>query len=109
MKLDYKQPLSSDGSSIETDDAMSGLWLERFDNFDLRDSEIRFHAVRRSCHFAGFPSVMAQSEQTPPRSGEISLSSVNNPRGWLQVRLDLRDVNGLLDEGTVYLGRMILI
>ena len=28
---------------------------------------------------------------------------MNNPRGWLQVRLDLRDVNGLLDEGTVYL------
>lgn len=104
MKLDYKQPLSSDGSSIETDDAMSGLWLERFDNFDLRDSEIRFLTP------SGDPATLLVSRlswlnqsKRHRAQGEISLSSVNNPRGWLQVRLDLRDVNGLLDEGTVYL------
>lgn len=103
MNVDYKSPLSSDGSNFEPD-AISALWLERFDNFDLRDSEIRFLTP------SGDPATLVVSRlswlnQTKRHraQGEVRLSSVNNPRGWLQVRLDLRDVNGLLDEGMVYL------
>ncbi|EKS7794058.1 AsmA2 domain-containing protein YhdP [Edwardsiella piscicida] len=85
-------------------DELSNIFLRQFDHFTLRDSRLRFPSP------SGVPLQLTVSQLTwlngPDRhraEGEVSFSTPQGQHGNLQLRMDLRDKNGLLSDGEIYL------
>lgn len=93
----------ADGSLIESD-RLSTLFLQQFDHFDLRDSHLSFLTPSGDRAELTIPQLTWLNRNNRHRAeGQISLSSFNGQHGVVQVRMDLQDVQGRLNDGTVYL------
>ncbi|AET55639.1 YhdP family protein [Salmonella enterica] len=94
---------SSDGKGIETS-RLSDLFLRQFDHFDLRDSQISFLTLSGQRAELAIPQLTWLNGKERHRAeGEVSLSSLTGQHGVMQVRMDLRDDDGLLNNGRVWL------
>ena len=83
---------------------INDLFLRQFDHFDLRDSRIRFQTLSGQRAELAIPRLSWLNEQARHRAeGEVSLSSFTGQHGVVQVRLDLRDENGLLNSGRIWM------
>ena len=88
---------------IETN-RFSDLFLRQFDHFDLRDSEISFITLSGQRAELAIPQLTWLNGKDRHRAeGQVNLSSLNGQHGIMQVRMDLRDDNGLLNKGKVWL------
>ncbi|MGG7448604.1 AsmA2 domain-containing protein YhdP [Kosakonia oryzendophytica] len=91
------------GDALETD-RMSDLFLRQFDHFDLRDSRISFLTLSGQRAELAIPQLTWLNSNDRHRAeGQVSLSSLTGQHGIMQVRMDLRDDNGLLNNGRVWL------
>ncbi|TKI06879.1 AsmA2 domain-containing protein YhdP [Martelella alba] len=91
------------GSPIKSDE-LSDLLFRQFDHFILRDSEVSFLTPSGERSTLSVPSLTwLNTRQRHRAEGEISLSNRVSPQGAIQLRMDLNDESGLLDNGTVYL------
>ncbi|AXF61739.1 AsmA2 domain-containing protein [Leclercia sp. W6] len=98
-------PLRSDdqGEGFEAN-RISDLFLRQFDHFDLRDSEISFITLSGQRAELAIPQLTWLNGKERHRAeGQVSLSSLNGQHGVMQVRMDLRDDNGLLNNGKVWM------
>ncbi|MDH6631044.1 UNVERIFIED_ORG: uncharacterized protein (TIGR02099 family) [Lelliottia amnigena] len=98
-------PLNQGDNSkgIETN-RFSDLFLRQFDHFDLRDSEISFITLSGQRAELAIPQLTWLNGKDRHRAeGQVNLSSLNGQHGIMQVRMDLRDDNGLLNKGRVWL------
>ncbi|QRG79544.1 AsmA2 domain-containing protein YhdP [Citrobacter sp. R56] len=92
---------SSDG--FETN-RISDLFLRQFDHFDLRDSQISFLTLSGQRAELAIPQLTWLNGKDRHRAeGQVSLSSLTGQHGVMQVRMDLRDDEGLLNNGRVWL------
>ncbi|MFE4113248.1 AsmA2 domain-containing protein YhdP [Kosakonia sp. YIM B13611] len=87
-----------------TTDRISDLFLRQFDHFDLRDSRISFLTLSGQRAELAIPQLTWLNGSDRHRAeGQVSLSSLTGQHGIMQVRMDLRDDNGLLNNGRVWL------
>ena len=83
---------------------LSDLFLRQFDHFDLRDSDISFLTPSGQRAELAIPQLTWLNDSARHRAeGEVSLSSLTGQHGVMQVRMDLRDDNGLLNNGRLWL------
>ncbi|MBS0910841.1 AsmA2 domain-containing protein YhdP [Tatumella sp. JGM118] len=83
---------------------VENLFLRRFDHFILRDSQISFPSLSGQQVHLAIPQLTWFNEGQRHRAeGEVSLSSITGQHGVVQVRLDLNDINGMIDSGRVWL------
>lgn len=98
-------PLSQNGSDgkLETG-KINDLFLRQFDHFDLRDSSLSFLTLSGQRAELAIPQLTWVNAKDRHRAeGQVSLSSFNGQHGVANVRMDLRDDNGLLNTGKVWL------
>lgn len=106
LHLDSNRPLlDSDKEKNSFRPAqINELFLRQFDHFDLRDSTIRFRTPSGQHAELAIPRLTWLNEKTRHRAeGEVSLSSFTGQHGVVQVRLDLNDSNGLLNDGRIWM------
>ena len=85
-------------------DRLNDLFLRQFDHFDLRDSQIDFLTPSGQRARLAVPQLTWLNEKNRHRAeGLVSLSSFTGQHGVVQVRLDLSDSNGYLDNGRVWM------
>ncbi|WP_236275824.1 AsmA2 domain-containing protein YhdP [Enterobacter cloacae] len=83
---------------------LSDLFLRQFDHFDLRDSEVSFITLSGQRAELKIPQLTWLNGKERHRAeGQVNLSSLNGQHGVMQVRMDLRDDDGLLNNGKVWL------
>ncbi|WP_173632523.1 AsmA2 domain-containing protein YhdP [Paramixta manurensis] len=83
---------------------LNDLFLRQFDHFDLRDSRISFLTPSGQRAELAIPQLTWLNEKTRHRAeGEVSLSSLTGQHGVVQVRLDLSDEKGLLNDGRIWM------
>ena len=105
LQLMTNTPLRSGDSDrgLETN-RISDLFLRQFDHFDLRDSEVSFITLSGQRAELAIPQLTWLNGKERHRAeGQVNLSSLNGQHGVMQVRMDLRDDNGLLNNGRVWL------
>ncbi len=105
FRLDLNATLGGDrqGEGLEPG-KISDLMLRQLDHFDLRDSRISFLTPAGARAEFDIPQLTRLNGRDRHRAeGQISLSTLNGQHGVVQLRMDLRDNQGLLDTGTVYL------
>ncbi|MCK0555341.1 AsmA2 domain-containing protein YhdP [Pantoea ananatis] len=106
LHLDSTQPLltsDNDKHSFKLTQ-VNDLFLRQFDHFDLRDSTIRFITPSGQHAELAIPKLTWLNENTRHRAeGEVSLSSFTGQHGVVQVRLDLKDSDGLLNDGRIWM------
>ncbi|WP_436859061.1 AsmA2 domain-containing protein YhdP [Citrobacter tructae] len=94
---------SESGDGIEASQ-ISDLFLRQFDHFDLRDSQISFLTLSGQRAELAIPQLTWLNGKNRHRAeGQVSLSSLTGQHGVMQVRMDLRDDEGLLNNGRVWL------
>lgn len=106
LRLETNRPLiNSDKQKNSIKPAqINQLFLRQFDHFDLRDSSIRFLTPSGQHAELAIPKLTWLNEQTRHRAeGEVSLSSFTGQHGVVQVRLDLKDRDGLLNDGRIWM------
>ena len=106
LRLDSNRPLFS--SDKEKNSFRPGrineLFLRQFDHFDLRDSSIFFRTPSGQRAELAIPKLTWLNEKNRHRAeGEVSLSSFTGQHGVVQVRLDLNDSEGLLNDGRIWM------
>lgn len=106
LQLDLNTTLGGDGSDGNTlpPGRISDLFLYQLDHFDLRNSRISFltpSGPRAEFHIPQL--TWLNSHNRHRAEGQISLSTLNGQHGVVQLRLDLRDEQGLLNTGMVYM------
>src|SRR5476651_486042 len=83
---------------------ISDIFLKQVDHFDLRDSHISFLTPSGPRAEISIPQLTWLNSPNRHRAeGLLSLSSFNGQHGVVQVRMDLNDNNGLLNNGKIYL------
>lgn len=106
LKLDLHTMLDMQqrsGSNLEANN-LTDLFLRQFDRFDLRNSRISFLTPAGPRAELEIPQLTwLNSSERHRAEGQISLSTINGQHGVVQVRMDLRDKEGILDNGTVYM------
>ncbi|HFZ8996174.1 TPA: AsmA2 domain-containing protein YhdP [Citrobacter freundii] len=105
LRFHTNTPLQSSdsGEGIEAN-RISDLFLRQFDHFDLRDSQISFLTLSGQRAELAIPQLTWLNGKERHRAeGQVSLSSLTGQHGVMQVRMDLRDDNGLLNNGRVWL------
>ncbi|MTD27919.1 AsmA2 domain-containing protein YhdP [Erwinia sorbitola] len=105
LNLVTNTPLNTDNnkSDFQTE-RLSDLFLRQFDHFDLRDSHISFVTLSGQRATLAMPQLTWLNEETRHRAeGLVSLSSFTGQHGVVQLRLDLRDSNGYLSTGRVWM------
>ena len=91
------------GEGLETS-RISDLFLRQFDHFDLRDSQISFLTLSGQRAELAIPQLTWLNGRNRHRAeGQVSLSSLTGQHGVMQVRMDLRDDDGLLNNGRLWL------
>ncbi len=106
LDFDSRSPLISNDKNNHTLKAgqINELFLRQFDHFDLRDSRIRFQTLSGQRAELSIPRLSWLNEKARHRAeGEVNLSSFTGQHGVVQVRLDLHDENGLLNDGRIWL------
>ncbi|WP_336218134.1 AsmA2 domain-containing protein YhdP [Citrobacter amalonaticus] len=94
---------SESGDGLEAS-RISDLFLRQFDHFDLRDSQISFLTLSGQRAELAIPQLTWLNGKNRHRAeGQVSLSSLTGQHGVMQVRMDLRDDEGLLNNGRVWL------
>ena len=104
LRFRTNTPITSGGSddSLEASH-ISDLFLRQFDHFDLRDSEVSF-LTPSGQRAELIPQLTWLNDPRRHRAeGLVSLSSLTGQHGVMQVRMDLRDDEGLLSNGRVWL------
>ncbi|EOC6712196.1 AsmA2 domain-containing protein YhdP [Escherichia coli] len=95
---------SGDGNDSLEASHISDLFLRQFDHFDLRDSEVSFLTPSGQRAELAIPQLTWLNDPRRHRAeGLVSLSSLTGQHGVMQVRMDLRDDEGLLSNGRVWL------
>ena len=106
LRLDLNSTLlgrDHQGSPIKSDE-LSDLFLRQFDHFILRDSELSFLTPSGERSMLSVPHLTwLNTRQRHRAEGQIGLSNMAAQQGAIQLRMDLHDVSGLLDNGKVYL------
>ena len=105
LRFRTNTPITSGGSddSLEASH-ISDLFLRQFDHFDLRDSEVSFLTPSGQRAELAIPQLTWLNDPRRHRAeGQVSLSSLTGQHGVMQVRMDLRDDEGLLSNGRVWL------
>ncbi|KFC00313.1 putative exported protein [Trabulsiella guamensis ATCC 49490] len=104
LRVHTNTPLqSNDSESIKTD-RINDLFLRQFDHFTLRDSQLSFLTLSGQRAELSVPQLTwLNSDNRHRAEGELSLSSLTGQHGVMQVRMDLRDENGILNKGRVWL------
>ncbi|ENP3185150.1 AsmA2 domain-containing protein YhdP [Escherichia coli] len=105
LRFRTNTPITSGGSddSLEASH-ISDLFLRQFDHFDLRDSEVSFLTLSGQRAELAIPQLTWLNDPRRHRAeGLVSLSSLTGQHGVMQVRMDLRDDEGLLSNGRVWL------
>lgn len=105
LRFRTNTPITSGGSddSLEASH-ISDLFLRQFDHFDLRDSEVSFLTPSGQHAELAIPQLTWLNDPRRHRAeGLVSLSSLTGQHGVMQVRMDLRDDEGLLSNGRVWL------
>jgi uncharacterized protein (TIGR02099 family) len=106
LQFDLNATLGGDGNNGNTltPSKISDLFLYQLDHFDLRNSRLSFLTPSGSRAEFHIPQLTWLNSRNRHRAeGQISLSTLNGQHGAVQVRLDLRDEQGLLSTGTVYM------
>ncbi|MDZ7277107.1 AsmA2 domain-containing protein YhdP [Pantoea eucrina] len=106
LQLETQHPLLANDANKNSfrPGQINELFLRQFDHFDLRDSRIRFLTPSGQHAELAIPRLTWLNEKNRHRAeGEVSLSSFTGQHGVVQVRLDLNDVNGLLNDGRIWL------
>lgn len=97
-------PIQQEGGEGIEMDRMRDLFLRQFDHFDLRDSYISFLTLSGQRAELAIPQLTWLNGQNRHRAeGLVSLSSLTGQHGVMQVRMDLRDDNGVLNNGKIWL------
>ncbi|EES5739197.1 AsmA2 domain-containing protein [Escherichia coli] len=105
LRFRTNTPITSGGSddSLEASH-ISDLFLRQFDHFDLRDSEVSFLTPSGQRAELAIPQLTWLNDPRRHRAeGLVRLSSLTGQHGVMQVRMDLRDDEGLLSNGRVWL------
>lgn len=106
LNVDYKVPLDKD-SPLDTDQqfgSFDDLFLRKFDNFTLKNSQISFLTPSEQKTTLLLPELSWLNQPGRHRAqGYVSLETINKQHGFLQVKLDLTDKNDILSDGTIYL------
>lgn len=105
LNLRTNTPIQRSGDA-DTPEAgrISDLFLRQFDHFDLRDSQISFLTLSGQRAQLAIPQLTWLNSRNRHRAeGQVSLSSLTGQHGVMQVRMDLRDDDGLLNNGRVWL------
>jgi len=105
LQMHINTPMSSSGGGDGLEASkISDLFLRQFDHFDLRDSRFSFLTLSGQRAELSIPQLTWLNDQSRHRAeGIVSLSSFNGQHGVANVRLDLRDENGLLNSGKIWL------
>ncbi|MEI9750334.1 AsmA2 domain-containing protein YhdP [Moellerella wisconsensis] len=106
LNVDYKVPFDKD-SPLDTDQqfgSFDDLFLRKFDNFTLKNSQISFLTPSEQKTTLLLPELSWLNQPGRHRAqGYVSLETINKQHGFLQVKLDLTDKNDILSDGTIYL------
>ncbi|BBR57177.1 MULTISPECIES: AsmA2 domain-containing protein YhdP [unclassified Klebsiella] len=95
---------NNDGDGGLKGDRISDLFLRQFDHFTLRDSHLSFLTLSGQRAELAVPQLTWVNDKNRHRAeGELSLSSLTGQHGVMKVRMDLRDENGLLNKGRLWL------
>lgn len=105
LQVHTNTPIQQEGSGDGmATDRMRDLFLRQFDHFDLRDSRISFLTLSGQRAELAIPQLTWVNGKNRHRAeGQVSLSSLTGQHGVMQVRMDLRDDNGLLNNGKIWL------
>ncbi|WP_263753868.1 AsmA2 domain-containing protein YhdP [Kosakonia cowanii] len=105
LAVNSNTPLeSSEEDNTLGKDRISDLFLRQFDHFDLRDSRVSFLTPSGQRAELAIPQLTWLNGDDRHRAeGQVSLTSLTGQHGVMQVRMDLRDDNGLLNNGRVWL------
>ena len=106
LQLDLNSTLGGGDKNDSTIGAnrISDIFLRQVDHFDLRNSRISF--LTPSGPRAEFDIQQMTWLNSPNRhraEGQLGLSSFNGQHGIVQLRMDLNDNDGLLNDGKIYL------
>ncbi len=106
LQLDLNSTLGggdNHGSSIGAN-RISDIFLKQVDHFDLRNSRITFLTPSGPrAEFDIQQMTWLNSTNRHRAEGQLGLSSFNGQHGVVQLRMDLNDNDGLLNEGKIYL------
>ncbi len=105
LRFRTNTPITSGGGNDGLEAShISDLFLRQFDHFDLRDSEVSFLTPSGQRAELAIPQLTWLNNPRRHRAeGLVSLSSLTGQHGVMQVRMDLRDDEGLLSNGRVWL------
>ncbi|EGI8863868.1 AsmA2 domain-containing protein [Escherichia coli] len=105
LRFRTNTPITSGGGNDSQEAShISDLFLRQFDHFDLRDSEVSFLTPSGQRAELAIPQLTWLNDPRRHRAeGLVSLSSLTGQHGVMQVRMDLRDDEGLLSNGRVWL------
>lgn len=105
LRFRTNTPITSGGGNDSLEAShISDLFLRQFDHFDLRDSEVSFLTSSSQRAELAIPQLTWLNDPRRHRAeGLVSLSSLTGQHGVMQVRMDLRDDEGLLSNGRVWL------
>ncbi|EOY7687685.1 AsmA2 domain-containing protein YhdP [Escherichia coli] len=105
LRFRTNTPITSGGGNDSLEAShISDLFLRQFDHFDLRDSEVSFLTPSGQRAELTIPQLTWLNDPRRHRAeGLVSLSSLTGQHGVMQVRMDLRDDEGLLSNGRVWL------
>ncbi|WP_127959046.1 AsmA2 domain-containing protein YhdP [Serratia microhaemolytica] len=104
LQLDITEPLAGGGVPNFSAGKIGELFLFHFDHFDLRNSGVSFFTPSGQHAVLHIPQLTWLNRANRHRAeGQVSLSTFYNHHGALELRLDLRDEEGLLNSGTIYL------
>ncbi|CAD5772385.1 AsmA2 domain-containing protein YhdP [Escherichia coli] len=105
LRFRTNTPITSGGGNDSLEAShISDLFLRQFDHFDLRDSEVSFLTPSGQRAELAIPQLTWLNDPRRHRAeGLVSLSSLTRQHGVMQVRMDLRDDEGVLSNGRVWL------
>lgn len=105
LNIHTNTPLQSNDSSDSMEgDRIGDLFLRQFDQFTLRDSHLSFLTLSGQRAELAIPQLTWLNGKNRHRAeGELSLTSLTGQHGVMKVRMDLRDENGLLNKGKLWL------
>ncbi|NDJ56155.1 AsmA2 domain-containing protein [Enterobacteriaceae bacterium 4M9] len=104
LRMHINEPLEQNSDGEIEPGRIADLFLNQFDHFDLRDSNVSFVTPSGQRADLAIPQLTWLNSRNRHRAeGQISLSSFTGQHGNVRMRLDLRDEQGLLSNGTVWM------